>query len=286
MAGYRIGEKNRAKIEKNPQLRSLICLYCEYLSKDPTVLTCGHRFCRTCVESLRVSGSFVTVACPIDGHYVKLEECHQDKLAITQINNLVMSCEIKTCTWHGKVWHLEDHMKDFHNSHKEECAKNLHQDGELKRLRQEQQEAARKIMGMDEMLGNQDVTIHNIRRQLSAFSDAFVKVQGHGQLDNKGKSTGNVELRQQLSTLQHKVQTLEEQLRVQKDQCGKYYVECVAESGRTCEERNIEVETLQGSISCLKKQLVDVQNKYAALQTSHANLQHRLDALQAQFTFS
>ena len=76
------------------------------------------------------------------------------------------------------------------------------------------------------------------------------------------------------------------QLRVQKDQCGKYYVECIAESGRTCEERNIEVETLQGSISCLKKQLVDVQNKYAALQTSHANLQHRLDALQAQFTFS
>ena len=76
------------------------------------------------------------------------------------------------------------------------------------------------------------------------------------------------------------------QLRVQKDQCGKYHVECVAESGRTCEERNIEVETLQGSISCLKKQLVDVQNKYAALQTSHANLQHRLDALQAQFTFS
>lgn len=76
------------------------------------------------------------------------------------------------------------------------------------------------------------------------------------------------------------------QLRVQKDQCGKYHVECVAESGRTCEERNIEVETLQGSISCLKKQLVDVQNKYAALQTSHANLQHRLDALQAQFAFS
>lgn len=76
------------------------------------------------------------------------------------------------------------------------------------------------------------------------------------------------------------------QLRVQKDQCGKYHVECVAESGRTCEERNIEVEILQGSISCLTKQLVDVQNKYAALQTSHANLQHRLGALQAQFAFS
>lgn len=143
-------------------------------------------------------------------------------------------------------------MKDFHNGHEEECAKNLHQDGELKRLRQEQQEAARKIMGIEEM----------------------------------EKSTGNVELRQQLSTLQHKVQTLEEQLRVQKDQCGKYHVECVAESGRTCEERNIEVEILQGSISCLMKQLVDVQNKYAALQTSHANLQHCLDALQAQFAFS
>ena len=30
--------------------------------------------------------------------------------------------------------------------------KNLHQDGELKRLRQEQQEAARKIMGIEEMV--------------------------------------------------------------------------------------------------------------------------------------
>lgn len=123
MGGYRIGEKNRAKIEKDPQLCSLICLQCGYLSKDPTVLRCGHRFCRTCVESLSVSGSSVTVACPIDGHCVKLEECHQDKLAITQINNLDMSCEIETCHWHGRVWHLEEHMKDFHNSHKGECAK-------------------------------------------------------------------------------------------------------------------------------------------------------------------
>lgn len=264
--GYRIGETNRAKIENDPQLRSLICLQCGYLLKDPTVLRCRHRFCRTCVESLCVSGSSVTVACPIDGHHVKLEECHRDKLAITQINNLDLSCEIETCHWHGRVSHLEEHMKDFHNSYKAECAKeqltgydelrqqlntfqhkvqtleeqNLHQDGELERLGQEQQEAARKIMDIEEML------------------------------------------------------------RLQKDQCGKYHNECLAESGRACEERNMEVVILQCSISCLEKQLDDLQKKYAALQTRHADLenrhtdlqnrhadlQYRHDTLQAQVTLS
>ena len=56
MGGYRIGEKNGAKIEKDPQLCSLICLQCGYLSKDPTVLRCGHRFCRTLWKALVFRG--------------------------------------------------------------------------------------------------------------------------------------------------------------------------------------------------------------------------------------
>lgn len=90
------------------------------------------------------------------------------------------------------------------------------------------------------------------------------------------------------------------QLRLQKDQCGKYHNECLAESGRACEERNMEVVILQCSISCLEKQLDDLQKKYAALQTRHADLenrhtdlqnrhadlQYRHDTLQAQVTLS
>lgn len=290
MGGYRIGEKNRAEIEKDPQLRCLICLHCGYLSKDPTVLTCGHRLCRTCIEISCVSGSSV---CPIDGHDVNLDECHQDKHATVQINALDMSCEVEICHWHGRVWQLEDHMKEFHNGHKEEGAKTMHQDGELERLRQEQQAVARKIMGFEETLGKQGLTINNLQQQLSAFCDAFVKTQGHGQLDKEEIVTRSNEMRQELVTLRNEVQTLKNQFEVQKDQCGKYHDECWAESGRAIEERNIEVEILKGSITCLEKGLVDLrnrhtdlQNSYAALQTRHADLENRHDTLRAQVRHS
>lgn len=175
-------------------------------------------------------------------------------------------------------------------------------------------------------LGKQGVFINNVQQQLSAFSDAVVNAQGYGQLENEVRDlarkiqgiqenlTGNGELRQQLETLQHKVQTLEEQVSFQKDQCGKCYNRHFAEKGRVCEERNMEVEILQGSTICLQRQLADLrnclavlQNNYAALQTrqadlenrhtdlqnrhdnlqtSHANLQQSHDALQAQGTSS
>lgn len=101
------------------------------------------------------------------------------------------------------------------------------------------------------------------------------------------------ELSQQLNTLQHKVQTFEEQLRVQKNQCGKYHVECLVESSRDREDHNMEVEVLQGSINRLEKELglwknryADLENRHVDLQNQHANLQSSHNALQAQVTLS
>lgn len=142
--------------------------------------------------------------------------------------------------------------------------------------------------------------ITELKEQLSAFADAVAKTQCFGQLENDVRAltikiqeqqeilTGYAfdELSQQLNVLQHKVQAFEEQLRVQKDQYGKCHIECLAESARDHEDRNMEVEILQGSINRLEKELGYWKNRYADLEKRHVDLQSSHNALQAQVTLS
>ncbi|XP_022805981.1 tripartite motif-containing protein 72-like isoform X1 [Stylophora pistillata] len=299
MGGYEIGEKNRIEIDKDPHLCRLICAFCAFLSKEPTVSKCGHVFCRTClIEISCATGSSEAAACPVDGRYLNLEECKQDIDAAEKIDAHVISCLVNRCDWRGRVSCLEDHLKQYHEGRQVDYAMACgSKDGEPS---QEQQNTAKKIMEIEKVQRSQVVMVTELKEQLSAFADAVAKTQGFGQLVNDVRAltikiqeqqeilTGYAfdELSQQLNVLQHKVQAFEEQLRVQKDQYGKCHIECLAESARDHEDRNMEVEILQGSINRLEKELGYWKNRYADLEKRHVDLQSSHNALQAQVTLS
>ncbi|KAK7194491.1 Zinc finger, C3HC4 type (RING finger)/TRAF-type zinc finger containing protein [Novymonas esmeraldas] len=68
----------------------LICGVCMSVCRQPTATTCGHLFCRRCLQSWMLSN--VTPVCPLDRTPIQADQLHTDARAQRQINALPCSC--------------------------------------------------------------------------------------------------------------------------------------------------------------------------------------------------
>nr|XP_058957789.1 TNF receptor-associated factor 3-like [Pocillopora verrucosa] len=83
-----------------------LCPYCEKVLRDPFQTSCGHRYCKTCVEPLLRSPF---PKCVVDGE--EIGETFEDKFAQREILSLPVQCanHCDSCDWSGELGQLEKH---------------------------------------------------------------------------------------------------------------------------------------------------------------------------------
>ncbi|XP_074632134.1 TNF receptor-associated factor 3-like [Acropora palmata] len=86
----------------------LICPICKTVFKEPWQTSCGHRFCKLCLESLLRETS---MRCPVDGHQISQDESFRDKCCEREILDLRCRCQYhgKNCNWMGEFRNFEAH---------------------------------------------------------------------------------------------------------------------------------------------------------------------------------
>ena len=91
--------------------RDLRCPVCLYVLKDPCQISCGHRFCSTCIEDLRKQSGGV-LSCPVDRQAV-MGDIFPDMAVKRHINSLKVKCLCfkKGCGWIGDLVDRKTHLK-------------------------------------------------------------------------------------------------------------------------------------------------------------------------------
>ncbi|XP_068731492.1 TNF receptor-associated factor 3-like [Montipora capricornis] len=91
----------------NPDER-LTCPICKTVFNEPWQTSCGHRFCKLCLESLFRR---TKLRCPVDGNQISQEESFHDKCCEREILDLQCSCQYKdrNCDWKGEFRNLKAH---------------------------------------------------------------------------------------------------------------------------------------------------------------------------------
>ncbi|CAF0926718.1 unnamed protein product [Rotaria sordida] len=87
---------------------AFLCRICSLILRDPVQLLCGHRQCKSCVES-------------IDGEVVKCPECKKESLKRevlldrgfkNDMQTLAITCSL--CDWNGLLKEYETHLQQVH----------------------------------------------------------------------------------------------------------------------------------------------------------------------------
>nr|XP_058940193.1 TNF receptor-associated factor 3-like [Pocillopora verrucosa] len=85
-----------------------LCSSCEKVLRDPVQTSCGHRYCKTCVEPLSRSSSS---KCLVDDEDIGEQKIFEDKFAQREILSLPVQCanHCDGCDWSGELGQLEKH---------------------------------------------------------------------------------------------------------------------------------------------------------------------------------
>lgn len=116
--GYQLAEADRDSTDPKH-----LCTKCNSVLKEPVQTTCGHRYCRECINSI-LSQKPSESACVADGIILRKEEVFPDKFVEREILLLELHCSRldKGCQWKGKLKHRQDHedvceFKEIHCVH-------------------------------------------------------------------------------------------------------------------------------------------------------------------------
>eukprot|EP00117_Sycon_ciliatum_P043389 scpid40615/ scgid31421/ TNF receptor-associated factor 3; CD40 receptor-associated factor 1; TRAFAMN len=93
-----------------PLDKKLECPICLYALRDPIQTTCGHRFCKSCIErSLRAESK----TCPVDKRQLSKTDIYPDNWCRREVMCLTCKCRHvqEGCTWHGQLKDFEDHVQ-------------------------------------------------------------------------------------------------------------------------------------------------------------------------------
>ena len=82
------------------------CPVCNHFLNEPRVTSCGHHFCRSCIEKVIIQ----TQECPVCKK--KNFNVYHDKATKEKMNSLEVHCVLKDqgCEWVGKLANLECHL--------------------------------------------------------------------------------------------------------------------------------------------------------------------------------
>jgi hypothetical protein len=91
------------------ELSSLTCADCSGILRDPVqVITCGDRFCRSCIDDLMSHGEG-PFRCPVDREEFRRTEVRHDKGCQKELQRLEIECTTP-CGWKGPLPSLEAHL--------------------------------------------------------------------------------------------------------------------------------------------------------------------------------
>ena len=95
---------NKEKIEKY-----LTCSICQEIFDEPTRISCGHTFCKTCLEKWEKKSR--EGLCPLcRTKYIK-RYTGKDLIALSIINDAMITCINSGCPWKGKLSDLDNHIQ-------------------------------------------------------------------------------------------------------------------------------------------------------------------------------
>jgi len=85
-----------------------LCTFCGNVLRDPVQTSCGHRYCKSCVEPLLRSSPS---RCLVDNEEITEKKIFEDKFARREILSLPVQCanQCDGCDWTGELGQLEDH---------------------------------------------------------------------------------------------------------------------------------------------------------------------------------
>ncbi|KAL9953814.1 hypothetical protein ACROYT_G041280 [Oculina patagonica] len=86
----------------------LACPICKNIFIEPWQTSCGHRFCRNCLDPLLRP---TCLRCPLDGEIISQDGSFRDRCCEREVLDLKCSCRYKkrSCDWNGELRYLKTH---------------------------------------------------------------------------------------------------------------------------------------------------------------------------------
>ena len=98
----------------------LLCTICQDVFSDPMRVSCGHSFCKKCLEDWYTSSR--KSECPTCRTVAIKGATHRDLLAASYLEREEVFCPVETCNWMGALGELHRHMPKCKEDQKAEDA--------------------------------------------------------------------------------------------------------------------------------------------------------------------
>ena len=96
-------------VEKEKIGKYLTCPICQEIFDEPTRISCGHTFCNNCINQWEKKSK--NDKCPLcREHYIK-RYSGKDLIALSMINDAIVTCIYKGCPWKEKLSDLHHHIQ-------------------------------------------------------------------------------------------------------------------------------------------------------------------------------
>ena len=109
MKSKKIRKDQRHFTEKGKIEKYLTCPICQDIFDNPFRLTCGHTFCKNCLNQWERKSH--NNLCPICREYYEKNYSGKDLIAQSIINDAIVTCIYKGCPWKDKLSNLSNHIQ-------------------------------------------------------------------------------------------------------------------------------------------------------------------------------
>ena len=97
-------------VEKEKIEKFLTCSICQEIFDDPYRITCGHTFCKNCLNQWEKQSR--NGLCPLCRKKYNKRFSGKDLIAQSMINEAIVTCIYKGCPWKEKLSNLYDHIQN------------------------------------------------------------------------------------------------------------------------------------------------------------------------------
>jgi len=109
MKSKKIRKDQRHFTEKEKIEKYLTCSICQDIFDNPFRITCGHTFCKNCLNQWERKSH--NNLCPLCREYYEKSYSGKDLIAQNIINDAIVTCIYKGCPWKDKLSNLTNHIQ-------------------------------------------------------------------------------------------------------------------------------------------------------------------------------
>jgi len=109
MKSKKIRKDQRHFTEKEKIEKYLTCSICQDIFDNPFRITCGHTFCKNCLNQWERKSH--NNLCPLCREYYEKSYSGKDLIAQNIINDAIVTCIYKGCPWKDKLSYLTNHIQ-------------------------------------------------------------------------------------------------------------------------------------------------------------------------------